>query len=412
MHLHALTGLRVFAALAVYMSHLRVPESAPDWLRSLCQNGSAGVTFFFILSGFVLTLNYHDRLRTRRQLWNYAVARFARIYPVYLVVLTWPVVHLWAQNALAKWQLLEHLLLLQAWDPDVHVAMGFVGPAWSISVELFLYATLPLLVPLVRLLDRRTWTLVTWIALVLVAVAAVAFLFESVGHGALPMTDPASSHRWLYRTPLFRLGDFLVGILAARLYMRLRNGRAAQRLGSWLIPSSLAGTVLVAAQPALVSSTWTMDAAFAPLAAALILGLALAPRHPASRLMALPLVVFLGEASFAFYLVHQSVIVLVGAGAWTGGVSSRTVALEAVNLGLAVVVAIGLYVGVERPARTTVMRLLCPPSGARKPDAAHWAPPRPRPVAAHANTRATPRPAPAHALRDGSEAGRETVRIS
>jgi peptidoglycan/LPS O-acetylase OafA/YrhL len=99
-----LTGLRVFAAFAVYMSHVRVPISAPNWLHAIGQNGSAGVTFFFVLSGFVLTLNYHDRLRTRRQLWSYAVARFARIYPVYLVVITWPVVHLWAANALAKWQ--------------------------------------------------------------------------------------------------------------------------------------------------------------------------------------------------------------------------------------------------------------------------------------------------------------------
>jgi peptidoglycan/LPS O-acetylase OafA/YrhL len=130
--------------------------------------------------------------------------------------------------------------------------------------------------------------------------------------------------------------------------------------------------------------------------------------------MALLLVVFLGEASFAFYLAHQSVIGLVGAGTWTDGVSSRTLALEAVNLGLAVAVAIGLYIGVERPARSHVVRLLSPRR--RTEDGRHtrWDPPRPRP-AAHANTRATPPlvtvPGPLTVPHGRAHAEFDTVRI-
>lgn len=411
-HLHALTGLRIFAALAVYASHVRVPEASPDWLEAMQENGSAGVTFFFVLSGFVLTLNYFDRLGTRRQQWTYAVARFARIYPLYLVVLAWPTVHMWAEGALPKRALLQHLLLVQTWDPDINVAMGFVGPAWSISVEVFLYATLPFLIPLVRLLDRRTWTLVAWILIGLVAITAAAVLFEYVGRGALPATDPASSHRWLYRTPLSRLGDFLVGILAARLYLRLRSRRMAAPLGGWLISGSIVGTAVVSAQPTLMFSTWAMDAAYAPLATALVLGLALAPRHPVGRLLALPVIVFLGEASFAFYLSHTMVIVLVGAGQWVDGVSPRSLALEAVNLALAVIIAIGLYTGVERPARGRVVRLLDPQRGSRpRPAASLPALPPPRPALPRHAAGAPGRPArperlPVLASPGRAEAGR------
>ena len=359
--LHQLTGLRLFAALAVYFSHVAPPAGAPDWWLALQKSGYAGVTFFFVLSGFVLTLNYFDSLRTPQQIWSYAAARLARVYPLYLVALSWPAVHLWAQGRLPEWHLLQKLLGIQAWNPDLTVAFGFLGPAWSISVELFLYATLPLLVPLVRLVDRHVLALLAAIGAVIAGLFVLAWLFDSVGRGDLVPTDPASAHRWLYRTPLVRVGDFLAGILAARVYVRIRDRRSNAGLGAWLVPTAILATVLLAAQPALVNTAWSWDAMYAVPAVALILGLALAPRCWVSRLLSLRAVVFLGEASFALYLSHVEVTRLVDAGSWEAGLTPQTVVLEFVNLLFATAVAIGLHVGVERPARVVVKRLLDPP---------------------------------------------------
>jgi peptidoglycan/LPS O-acetylase OafA/YrhL len=399
-HLHALTGLRLIAALAVYFSHVAAPAGAPTWLLTLQQSGYVGVTFFFILSGFVLALNYFDRLRTREQIWRYAVARFARIYPLYLAVLAWPTVHLWVAGELSKREFLQHALGLQAWNPDLQVAFGFVGPAWSISVELFLYATLPLLVPVVRLLDRTILAVVGSLVVVVLALAALAWLFDGSGQGTLPWADPASAHRWLYRTPLLRLGDFLLGILAARLFLRLRERAAARGLGSWLMTLGVTSSILLAAQPSLVLTTWSWDAAYALPAAVLILGLALTPRHPLARLLALPPIVFLGEASFAFYLVHKFVIGLTGAGSWSTGVSPAVLALEAMNLGLAVALAAGLHLGIEKPARILVTRLLVRPAGGpgARPPQPIFQPPVHDTAASHGFDPATAplRPAPAH----------------
>jgi peptidoglycan/LPS O-acetylase OafA/YrhL len=363
--LHALTGLRLVAALAVYFSHLPAPRGAPGWLLAIQQSGYAGVTFFFVLSGFVVTLNYFDTLRTPRQVWAYTVARLARVYPLYLVVLAWPAVHLWAAGTLPKYELLLHVLGVQAWHPDPRVLFPFIQPSWSISVELFLYATLPVLVAIVRLVDRRIWTIVGSLLLVLIAVAALAYFFEYTGRAALHPADPASAHRWLYRMPLLRIGDFLLGILAARLYLRLRDRRLGVRLGHWLVPVAVGTTLVAAAQPSLVFSAWSWDAMYALPATGLILGLGLAPRAVISRLLALRAVVFLGEASFAFYLVHHPIVVGLGAGTWSSGVSARSLAVEAVNLGLAVAVAIGLHVGVEKPGRTIVKRMLDRPTTPR-----------------------------------------------
>lgn len=356
--IHALTGLRLFAALAVYFSHVRTPLGAPEWLVTMQQSGYAGVTFFFVLSGFVLTLNYYGSLTTRQQLWSYAVARIARVYPLYLVVLAWPTVHVWAAGSLPKTSLALHVLGIHAWHPDDASLQTFVPPAWSISVELFLYATLPLLVIGARLLDRRMLTLIGSVLLVVLALAAITYLFKHVGWADLPPKDPRSAHRWLYRTPLTRIGDFFLGVLAARIYARLKGTRSGTSLAGWLIVGSVALTFFLASRPALLFSVWSWDLMYAVPATALILGLALAPRHPLSRLLSLRSVVFLGEVSFAFYLVHVGVIQAVGAGTWATGVTRESVVVEAANLALAMVIATGLHLGVEKPARVWVTRVL------------------------------------------------------
>jgi peptidoglycan/LPS O-acetylase OafA/YrhL len=358
-HLRSLTGLRIVAAVAVYASHLPPPKGDPGWLYCLQESGYAGVTMFFVLSGFVLTINYFDRLRTGRQAWSYAAARIARVYPLYLVVLGYPAVHMWVAGALPRKRLLEHAAALQAWDPNLSVAYGFVAPAWSISVEVFLYATLPILLPLVRLADRRLRHLLTCFAVTTILLFGLTWWFQLAGRGALPWTNPASAHRWLYRMPLTRVGDFALGILAARIYVRVRGRAGIERLGLILATAAIAATVAMATQRPLLFSVWSWDAIYALPAAALIFGLAVGPNTVIARLLSLSGVVFLGEASYAFYLSHKITLALVDGGAsWSHGLTAAAVAVELYNLAFAVAVAIGLHVGVERPARVYVRRWL------------------------------------------------------
>src|SRR5436190_9459923 len=120
--LDALTGLRFPAAAAVALAHLpnlHAEASLGPTARRVLAEGGAGVPFFFILSGFVLAYSYHDRLArpTRGELARYAVSRFARIGPVYLLsvvlIALWPVGPVPAGAAAVA----ANLLLVQAWPP-------------------------------------------------------------------------------------------------------------------------------------------------------------------------------------------------------------------------------------------------------------------------------------------------------
>jgi peptidoglycan/LPS O-acetylase OafA/YrhL len=356
-HLEALTGVRILAALAVYLSHVPAPRGAPESLATFLASGYMGVTLFFVLSGFVLALNYFDALErpSGRKLWSYAIARFARVYPLYVVVLAYVLIRLHANGQpIEDW--LPHALAIQSWNPDVTFAFGFNGPGWSIGVELFLYACFPLLVlVLARLRSLRSLT----VAAVVVAAALLGLTawFVATGRADLPMTDPGSAHRWLYRTPLPRLLDFMLGILAARLYLELRHRQPWAQLGTVLAIAAGVTIVSLMALPAHFQSAWSLDASYAIPAAIMIFGLAIAPGGLPARSLALPFIVLLGEASYAFYLVHQPLLGILGAGQWATAVTMSSVAYELATLGLVLAVAVGLHVTVETPARIWIRKL-------------------------------------------------------
>lgn len=358
--LPALTGLRIVAALAVYFSHLGPPHNAPRALRAFIESGYMGVTLFFTLSGFVLALNYFDRLSRPnvRGIWDYSVARFARVYPLYVLILLYLLVrrHAFGESTAGWW---EHIVAVQAWSPNVVEAYKFNGPAWSVSVEFFLYACFPFLaVMLARLRSPRA--LLVAAVLMLAAMTGLTAWFAATGRGSLPWLDPGSAHRWLYRTPVTRLGDFVLGILAARLYFQLRAGRGWARAGGALAVLAVVATIALMAWPADVFNVWSWDLLYLLPAVLVILGLALAPDSRLARALSTPLMVLLGESSYAFYLVHQWALGFFGAGRWAVGTSVTTVLYEGMTLGAIICLAIGLHVAVERPARRYIRRVAAP----------------------------------------------------
>lgn len=365
--LPALTGLRICAALAVYLSHVGPPEGSPAFLEAFFESGYFGVTLFFVLSGFVLAFNYFEDMRSPSLggTYDFFVARFARVYPLYLLVLLYIVLrqHAGGLEVDGWWQ---HGLAVQAWDPEITDAYAFNGPGWSIGVEFFLYACFPLLVPLVGLL-RRPRELLVAAAVVAAAMLALAAWFVISGRADLPWEDPSSAHRWLYRTPLTRLGDFLLGIFAARLFVQAGGSQAVGKIGRVLAPAAALAMLAAMALPALTFTAWSWDVAYAIPAALLIFGLAVGPSSPLAKALSLPMIVLLGEASYAFYLVHWPAIFFFGAGQWSTQLSGSIVLLEALNLGAILALALGLHLAIEKPARRWLRRALARRRPRREP---------------------------------------------
>jgi peptidoglycan/LPS O-acetylase OafA/YrhL len=177
----------------------------------------------------------------------------------------------------------------------------------SVGVDLFLYAMFPLLILLTGVLNS-TRKVVILAVFVLISMATLVVIFHLSGNDALPVSDPASAHRWIYRSPLLRLGDFTLGICGALIYSRERDRINLVKAAPW-VAAAMAMLILgLMATPQLLdSSSASYDLAFAVPGPVLILSLALAPHRGIARFLGSFVLVTLGELSYAFYLIHVPV---------------------------------------------------------------------------------------------------------
>ena len=306
-HIHALTSLRFFAAFYVLVFHSGGPNLSnsgrlPEPLDNFLMNGYLGVTFFFILSGFILTYVYYGKLTAAPDtLTRYAVARIARVYPVYLLalLLMFPFV-----SSPLSIQIVPQFFLLQSWVPLTHFDGVSVAnsnaPAWTLSVELFFYLIFPWLVRGACALDTRS-----------VAVIAVVLCVIIV---ALRLPAISNESHLLYNglryvpLPLLRAPEFVYGVLLGVLY---RRGVVPPSASALYVVMGLVLAVLCCSK-----SLWV-----APIAAILFGGvIALVPTSIGKGLPARFLnsnaLVLLGAASYALYLlqtpVHTWILSLLG----------------------------------------------------------------------------------------------------
>jgi peptidoglycan/LPS O-acetylase OafA/YrhL len=311
--LPAITSLRFFAAFHVALFHMDAMGAitGPGWLKTFAGIGYVGVSFFFVLSGFILVYTYAGRNIVLGEFWQ---TRFARIYPAYLfsLILSFPFFYFGALKmhieffAFAE----EHfvlasvlvLTLLQAWVPAAALAWNSV--AWSLSVEAFFYAIFPFALVRFAKLSRKT-------LLVLVPACWLAGLAVSIGFLAMrPAGAPyVSSADWSGAVdfvkffPLVRLPEFLIGMACGFLF--LRSERNPQHALS-LVALGLTGVAATAAASKFVPYLVVHTALSGPAFAALVYGIAMEPKW-AAWLNNRVLVLF-GNASYSFYLLHTLTI--------------------------------------------------------------------------------------------------------
>ncbi len=293
-----LTGLRFAAAFYVFLFHLQIrwPLTEQPFLKQLLDQGAVGMSVFFMLSGFVLAYRYMDG---RTSLRHYAISRFARIYPIYVMaaLLTLPWMGIAPHDAYAGLKLggliLADTLLIQAWFPW-SIDFWNNGASWSISVEAFFYALLPLLLRRLKTLrERDLWK---------VMLLCYGML---VSCGLLTLVLPVWSIRLFYSVPLFRLPEFIIGIGICMLFVR---GKTRWLDGSRVQYMLLAGALLYLALLGGIARGYVIHHwLIVPLIAMLLLSLA--KREGAvAWFLSRPLALWLGRISYCFYSFQPVVL--------------------------------------------------------------------------------------------------------
>ena len=366
----ALSGLRIVAAVWVVLFHFRplLEQSAPGFRSALApvlNCGAQGVDLFFILSGFVLTWTYLERMgpswSTRATL-HFLWLRLARVWPVYLVTLhlaaawiifTLNIGHVPSKVAdqLTATSYVRQVMLTQLWFQPFFDGSSWDGPAWSISAEWLAYLVFGVLVLVIFRIAQATRARgLLWLAFA--ASLPPLLLMLATGYFYTPWS-------WLPRIVM----QFTAGALACAAVRKLRPSDRTRRLAGYLSLLLLVAIVgilyLLDAHPitTVSDSGGVVDVLFVPLVVTLAIGVGSLPSFLSTRLM-----VYLGHISFSLYMVHELVHT-----AWNWAVEQFELALTptwsaklavAGLIALAVAGAMALYHLVEEPARVWMRSML------------------------------------------------------
>lgn len=289
--LDSLTGLRFFAAFVVFGYHgtVLLTGDAAEVSSAVFGGGQSGVSFFFILSGFVLAWASSSGNSTARFYWR----RFARIYPAYFVSLIVGLGVVLLSNPIGASRIWAPLLMVQAWIPNPDFVLAINIPAWSLSCEAFFYLIFPLAIALLSRTSRTQKLVIAAGLLVLV------FGFATVAQVATGINGVGFLPDWFaIFFPVARLPEFLLGAILGLL---LKSNMIPFTVPYWPAVALSLGALAWASAD---SSLYRIAAV--PTIPFLLLICAAAQRDKSGRetFFSGPAVVRLGNWSYSFYLVH------------------------------------------------------------------------------------------------------------
>lgn len=350
LELPTLTGLRGVAATLVFLRHIHADVQGTLPVVAVLGNiGYVGVTFFFVLSGFVLT--WATRPITAGQFyWR----RFARVYPLYFAAIWIWLAIAWPLGTLGDFgskplSILPSLLLVQAWVPTQSIYFGWGGAVlWSLSCEAFFYLVFPHVYR--RFAPRTNPERIRAALLFVLPAAAVACAASTAGS----RFDLAA-----YANPAVRLGEFVLGVVLGLL------AREGARATPWQRRMLTAFSCAWLVVPILLGYRYGhlqgfMDTLTLP-AFAIIIFLAGTREADGRRIPVFssrPLVYF-GEISYAFYLIHPATLTISGELGWVDATTAAGTALAILaDFALSFAFAAVLHHTVEGPARRWLMGVL------------------------------------------------------
>ncbi len=378
----SLTGIRFVAAMMVLLGHGCPLLQFGDFLipsQILGPLAPIGMTVFFVLSGFIMWLNYAPSFRQDlgSAIWGFGVARFARLYPMYACVLVLAAITTpWDSFVAAFPNAFAYLGLIQAWVPTngstvMTLSIWSLGHTWSISVEMFLYAIFPAICfGLFRFKSRATFVMLATLMALMLGIAIYFSLFNipPIAAWFTPLSV-GDAYQWIaYHSPFTHVFEFAAGCCAGAAY----GGRKLEG-GSWIAYLASAGLIASVTLFIFLSDTgaWYQVSVSAvrvlPVLAVCSLLFSLASTDTIiRRFLSSRLMVVGGEVSYSAYLLHGFIYVLfvhpsvehVSLLGFLGWLAILSGAIATV-----IVFSYGTYSLIEVPARRWLRQHLSPSPG-------------------------------------------------
>ena len=295
--IETLQSLRFIFFVMIFMSHFEY-----DGLPAFDAGGDCGVSFFFILSGFVLSSAYGNKVSSDGFRYRQFMARrVKKLYPLHLLcLLAFVVINIRSMDAGTLVRLLPNLLLVQSWIPSAGFYFSANAVSWFLSDILLCYSVFPVVFRAVRRMTPAALA-GAWAAVL----AAYAVLLCNI--------PDAMTNAIVYVFPPVRTVDFAIGVTLWRVAVWLKKRRIAvfeSRLTATAAELAVfaALAMTLAAHP-YVNLQIRTACLFWPVNVAIILLFACERQGGAvAWLLRRNPLIWLGNISFPLFMVHQMAI--------------------------------------------------------------------------------------------------------
>jgi peptidoglycan/LPS O-acetylase OafA/YrhL len=287
-----LTGVRAVGASIVFFDHFRLSTDTHITINVMA--------FFFALSGFLIFRIYYEQADLNNKwLTKYFINRYARIYPVYFLLLT---VAVCLQSEFRPWDLFTNYTLTHAL---FHGTKIIIQPSWSLTVEECFY----FLAPLLMILTRTRNFLVAFALGCLLLVAALIISTQGIAFLGTPA--------FVLNTTFFgHFVEFFAGAFVALAVMKLEKKGGIQTSGCRFTVAGVAGVLLLVAAmtriyghaPLNLRAIILINNFLIPFPIGLLYWGFLRERTILSRILSSKFFGLLGRSSYAFYLLHTLII--------------------------------------------------------------------------------------------------------
>ena len=312
----ALTGIRAVAVYLIFFKHLNFfsPETQPN-LYLFVNQFYTFLTFFFVLSGFLIYYKYHEiSSLNKTKLYNYFINRISRVFPILIILISITFLlgyyhGVYSGKEAVKLYLLN-ISLLKGFSSE-YLLTG-IGPSWSMSVEELFY----LLSPLIFLFTKKISSLVKFVILFYLLGILITFFFS-----LYPVGRFFSNNFFMFNYTFFgRVFEFACGIYLAMLvkgkikpFVSKPPGKIILYAGLLIVISSVTILFLIARNyelmhatdmlPGILINNLLMPVGIVFIFYSLIYQKSLLQRFLSSKLM-----VTLGNSTYSFYLLHTTFI--------------------------------------------------------------------------------------------------------
>lgn len=300
MDIPQLTFTRFIAALGIVFFHyysLHYPFNIP-FIQKFVHFSYIFVTYFFLLSGFILVVS---RKTPKINIKSYVYGRIGRIYPVYvfsmLLTIGLLIIKTNHSTQLDINQLLLEIFMIHAWIP-IYAGGAYNYPDWSLSVEIFFYASFPLLLNLITNISTPK-------KIILAFLVYFASLF--VTNYCLRQNY---SELFIYYFPLLHLSSFIIGMIGAMIFKKYYTFLLLKKT---LIHTASLGAFIVLAifistdNPFVLS--YSRNTLLAPFFLLVIYSLALSKGF-LTTLFTKTIFIYLGEISYSIYILQCPIMIL------------------------------------------------------------------------------------------------------